>query len=44
VGWLDPARTDAQTGSAAAGANDAACAAVGLNNDSYRCYTARVSP
>jgi type IV pilus modification protein PilV len=44
VGWLDPARTDAQTGSAAAGANDADCTAVGLNNDSYRCYTARVSP
>lgn len=44
VGWLDPARTDAQTGSAAAGANDADCTAVGLTNDSYRCYTARVSP
>jgi type IV pilus modification protein PilV len=44
VGWIDPARTEATTGSDAAGAIDAACAAVGLNNDSYRCYTARVSP
>ena len=47
VGWIDPARTtaaDANTGSAAAGDIDPACAAVGLNNDSYRCYAARVSP
>jgi hypothetical protein len=47
VGWLDPARVasaDNPTGSAAANEIDAACAAVGLNNDSYRCYSARVSP
>jgi type IV pilus modification protein PilV len=46
VGWFDPARTDAQTGSAAAGAagRDAACTAVGLSDDNYRCYSARVSP
>jgi hypothetical protein len=44
VGWFDPARTDAQTGSAATGVNDPACTLVGLTNDNYRCYSARVSP
>lgn len=47
VGWIDPARVATANnpgGSAAAGEIDAACAAVGLNNDSYRCYAARVSP
>lgn len=44
VGWIDPARTNAATGSAAVGDIDPACAAVALNNDSYRCYSARVSP
>lgn len=44
VGWNDPRRTDAQSGGVDAGTIDPACTAVGLNNDSYRCYSARVSP
>jgi type IV pilus assembly protein PilV len=44
VGWNDPRRTDAASGGVAAGDIDPTCNAVGLANDSYRCYAARVSP
>jgi len=44
VGWVDPRRTDDASGGVAAGTFDAACAAAGLNDDRYRCYSARVSP
>lgn len=44
VGWNDPRRTDAASGGEASGTNDAACTDAGLTDDSYRCYSARVTP
>ena len=46
VGWLDPRRTDAESGGVANTEEDRdpLCNAVGITDNNYRCYSARVVP
>lgn len=46
VGWLDPRRTDANSGGVAddEANRDPLCNAVGITNNNYRCYSTRVLP